>query len=167
MASKKKVVDIEEVKSDIALVEEGTKEATTNAVESKGDLCTVNNTELSAENNKAESTPRKKFSFKEFLKKNWKKLLIFLGLATAAGAAGYVIGKKSNELTDDDIHDIGQDAIKDYWVRINNIFVDDPDNAYAVSVTNKDTGKVDWLEVTPVDSIPEWVTEDKSLNGEF
>ena len=162
MASKKKVVDIAEVKDDIALVEESdNKEAVKDVVNTEGNVCVTNDTQLPAKDSETGNEVGKKHKVKDFIKKYWKKILIFLGLVTAAGAAGYVIGKKSNELSDEDVKDIGRDAIKNYWVRINELFENDPENEYAVSVTNNETGKIDWLVVTSVDSIPEWVSDEK------
>ena len=164
--SKKKVVDItEEAKQEIALVDEADKEET-DVTETTGDLCATGNTELSAENSEVECKTCKKGKIKNFLKKNWKKILTG-GIAVGIGAGAYFIGKKTSELSDDDIHNIEQEGIKDYWRRINQMFKDDPDQAYAVSVTDPAANKIDWLEVTPVDSIPEWVDKDRNTTIEF
>ena len=163
--TKKKVVDIEEVKQDIALVDEADKEET-DVTKSEGDLCTTSNTELSTENSEVECKTCKKGKIKNFLKKNWKKILTG-GIAIGIGAGAYFIGKKTSELSDDDIHNIEQEGIKDYWRRINQLFKDDPDQAYAISVTDPEANKIDWLEVTPVDSIPEWIDKDKNMAAEF
>lgn len=163
--TKKKVVDIEEVKQDIALVDEPDKEEI-NDTESEGDLCTISNTEVSAEDSKVEYETRKQGKIKSFLKKHWKKILTG-GIAIGIGAGAYVLGKKSAELSDEDVHNIEQEGIKDYWRRINQMFKDDPDQEYAISVGDEDTGKIDWLVVAPVDSIPEWIDKDKNYPKEF
>lgn len=163
--TKKKVVDIEEVKQDIALVDEPDKEEI-NDTESEGDLCTVSNTEVFAEDSKVECETRKQGKIKSFLKKHWKKILTG-GIAIGIGAGAYVLGKKSAELSDEDVHNIEQEGIKDYWRRINQMFKDDPDQEYAISVGDEDTGKIDWLVVAPVDSIPEWIDKDKNYPKEF
>lgn len=166
--AKKKIVNLtEEAKQDIAIVEENEKEAVTDGIQSKTDLCTTGDKEICACNSEAVDKTHKPNKIKNFLKKYWKKILIFFGLAAASGAVGYVVGKKTNELSDEDIHGIEQEAIKDYWTRIALLFKDDPDQAYAVSVGNKETGIKEWFEVTPVDSIPEWVKEKDNAETEF
>ena len=163
--TKKKVVDLEEVKQDIALVDEPDKEEI-NDTESEGDLCAVSNTEVSAEDSKVECETRKPGKIKSFLKKHWKKILTG-SIAIGIGAGAYVLGKKSAEFSDEDIHNIEQEGIKDYWRRINQMFKDDPDQEYAISVGDEDTGKIDWMVVAPVDSIPEWIDKDKNYPKEF
>ncbi len=164
--TKKKVVDLEEVKQDIALVDESDKEEVADVVESEGDLCTTGDTKLSAEDSKVECETCKKGKIKSFLKKHWKKILTG-GIAIGIGAGAYVLGKKSAKLSDEDIHNIEQEGIKDYWRRINQMFKDDPDQEYAISVGDEDTGKIDWMVVAPVDSIPEWIDKDKNYPKEF
>ena len=107
-----------------------------------------------------------KGKIKSFLKKHWKKILTG-GIAIGIGAGAYVLGRKSAELSDEDIHNIEQEGIKDYWRRINQMFKDDPDQEYAISVGDEDTGKIDWMVVAPVDSIPEWIDKDKNYPKEF
>lgn len=164
--TKKKVVDItEEAKKDIAVIDEEEKEATDN-VQPVEDICTSNNPVVCTEDNKVDGDTHKKGKIKGFLKRNWPKLLTG-GISVLTSTATYFIGKKSGALTDEQIKELGQEAIKDYWRRINQMFKDDPDQAYAVSVTDPSTNKVDWLEVTPVDSIPEWIDENKDAAAEF
>ena len=166
--AKKKIVNLtEEAKQDIAIVEENEKEAVTDGVQSKTDLCATGNKEVCTCNSEAVCETRKPGKIKGFLKKHWKKILISFGIAVASGAVGYVVGKKTNELSDEDIHNIEQEGIKDYWRRIALLFKDDSDQAYAVSVGNKETGIKEWFEVTPVDSIPEWVKEKDNAETEF
>jgi len=167
MAKKKIVNLIEEAKQDIAIVEENEKEAVTDGIQSETDLCTTGDKEICTCDSEAVCETRKSNKIKGFLKKHWKKILISFGIAAASGAVGYVVGKKTNELSDEDVHDIEQEGIKDYWRRINQMFKDDPDQEYAISVGDEDTGKIDWLVVTPVDSIPEWIDKDKNYPKEF
>ena len=166
--AKKKIVNLtEEAKQDIAIVEENEKEAVTDGVQSETDLCTTGDKEICTCNSEAVCETRKSNKIKGFLKKHWKKILISFGIAAASGAVGYVVGKKTNELSDEDIHNIEQEGIKDYWRRIALLFKDDPDQAYAVSVRNNETGIKEWFEINPVDSIPEWVKEKDNAETEF
>lgn len=166
--AKKKIVNLtEEAKKDIAIVEENEKEDITDVLQSKTDLSTTGDKEICTCDSEAVCETHKPNKIKNFLKKYWKKILIFSGLAVASGAVGYTVGKKTNELSNEDIHDIGQEAIKDYWRRISVLFKDDPDQAYAVSVGNNETGIKEWFEVTPIDSIPEWVKEKDNAETEF
>ena len=101
MATKKKpatgnVVDINEVKNDIALTEEEVKmnDEVKSDVQSEADTSTANDQKVHPENSKVESNLSKKDKAKSFLKKNWKKIAIGAGCA-AVVVGGYVIYKKT------------------------------------------------------------------------
>lgn len=151
---KEKVVNIEEVKEEIALVEEETKVDKTPAnTINTGDESTSSTSEASAETSKVESCPCKKDKVKGFLKKHWKKIAIGTGVA-AIGIGGYCIGRKlginSTKAT--------KKAINAFWNRTFE-YLSNSDNAVQIQEQiNPATGKTLYAAVKLIDKseLPTW-----------
>ena len=131
------------------------KEEVMNVVDNSGDIEPVENQVVSTEDNKVVTEAPKQNKLKAFLKKNWVWIVITLGVAAGVEVIYYNVGKKAGMI--DEHEEVQNQAIRDNWRRVNDILVNDPDQSYAIKVSDATSGHTDWLEINHVDTEPEWI----------
>lgn len=133
------------------------KEEVMNVVDNSGNVEPVKNQVVSTEDSKVVTEAPKQNKLKAFLKKNWLWIVITLGVAAIVAVIFYIVGKKSGMLDEQDVVELQNQAIRDNWRRVNDILVNDPDQSYAIKVSDATSGHTDWLEINHVDTEPEWI----------
>lgn len=149
-----KVVDVAEVKEEIALVDEEAKNETPAVSDDSGDQSTTDNKKEPVQDSKVDGNLSKACKAKNFVKKHWKKFAIGGGLI-AAGVVGYKLGVKISTVKR---LEIAHNAIDKYMNdRIDYLIASNNDGCVTEAVS-KATGETVYALTKLVDKteLPEW-----------
>ena len=149
-----KVVDVAEVKEEIALVDEEAKNETPAVSDDSGDQSTTDNKKEPVQDSKVDGNLSKARKAKNFVKKHWKKFAIGGGLI-AAGVVGYKLGVRISEVKK---IEIAQKAVADHIdSQINFLLANDNPGDY-IEAKSSITGKVVYTvtKLIEKEDLPDW-----------
>lgn len=152
-----KVVDVAEVKEEIALVEEEANNETPTVSNDSGDQSVTINKEERTENREVVINISKADKAKAFMKKHWKKFAIGGGLI-AAGVVGYKLGVRISPLKRLEI--VENTVAEHIDDQINYLLANDNVGVY-MEAKSSITGKVVYTVTKLVEKseLPDWALE--------